>query len=213
MISLFVQKNRISRIRKNMASKITTNKGFNDLKLHLTQTDQENTNFMVELWREIAHYTLRLLKYYSPKNTGTYAESWTVLKQTQKQLVIGLPNNPELMLIFRIKEYTGITQAFIRPKAKQVLSWIDPFTNERVFAKYVTVSPLQRDPVPHFRPTIRQLKRDLPALTQYVMRRHFKFVDRTMPNNMGRRKPSGNFGGRAMQNRTGRKRLYKKFNK
>jgi len=195
-----------------MPSRVTQNKDFKDLKIALTQADKKNTAFMSELWRVITNYTLDLIRHYSPKDTGTYSKAWKVLQQSNDKLVIGLPKNPELQLIFQIKEFTGITQPFIRPKAKQALTWIDPFTNERVFAKYVTVdSPLQKEPQPHLRPAWRSLKRDMQYIVAYVMRRHFKFVERTMPQSMGKRLPKGNKS--LQRSGMGRKRLYNRTRK
>jgi hypothetical protein len=194
-------------------------KGFQDIKIGLSEIDMQNQKFVKDVLNTMASELITLIRQKAPEDTGKYKRSWKILKQTNHSVTVGLPNDPQLRIIFNIKEFTGITVPFILPKKAKVLHWKDPFTGEDVFAKYVTVdSPLQKKPQPHFRPAIKELNRMTKGIMYEIARRHFKFLQKSMPASevsrfKGSRTNTKNFGGmnRTLAQKTGRKRLRKRL--
>jgi hypothetical protein len=169
-------------------------KGLETIKIVLTELDSKNQKFVSDVLKTASKRVVELVKYLVPVYTGEYKKAWKVLKTNKDSFTIGLPNDPKLQLIFQIKEYTGIKKDFILPKNKKALHWIDFATGEDVFAMYAVVTPEMKNPKPHLRPAIKQLKKEMPSIILALSRKHFKFAkfaDMAVP-----KLPSGNPFGR-----------------
>jgi hypothetical protein len=193
-------------------------KGFNEIKIGMTDMDKQNKQYVRSVLNALAVELITLIREYAPEFTGNYKRKWDIQKRTDTSITVGLPEgDQQLRILFNIKEFTGITVPFILPKSKKALHWKDPFTGEDVFVKYVTVdSPLQKNPQPHFRPAIKDLKRRIKGIMYVEARKHFTFLQKAMPASevqrfVGARTNSKNFGGvnRNLAQKTGRKRLRK----
>lgn len=164
-------------------------KNFDKLKIAMTSFQRNNQAYVQDVLQTLANELITYIREYVPVDTGKYRDSWQVLTQDSFSITVGLPNDPQLRIIYNIKEFTGITVPFILPKNKKALHWVDPFTGDDVFVKYVAVdSPLQKNPQPHFRPAIQRLKRNMKGILFVKVREHFPTVSWT-----DRTELSGNF--------------------
>ena len=151
-------------------------KGFEKIKVMFTELDSKNDAYVNDVMKFLGKRLVELIKINAPEYTGEYKKSWKVLSSKKGFITVGLPDDPKLQMIFKIKEFTGIQKDFILPKNKKALHWIDPFTGEDVFSMYAVVTPEMKKPKPHFRVAVKQLNKEMKSIMNYFAQKHFKIA-------------------------------------